>query len=205
MQSEIMSNTVSIGSCEIVVGCMCSGKSSNLISKLTQAADLQFKVAYCNHSKDIRITESSDSVVNTHNSGFQKLSSKIKGFKMETLNPEDLNDFDVIGIDEYQFFEKQNQNVKDLVLKYGKRVIIASLDYNFKLEPMGEVHELYGLCGPGDVNKLYAICKLCDRKSMKKAGWTLKISGDNSVVDVGGMEKYIPVCLECHVKHNTYK
>lgn len=195
--------SLNTGSCEIIVGCMCSGKSSNLISKLTQAADIGFAVAYCNHSKDIRLTESNDSVVSTHNSGFQKLSKKIHGFKVDSLDIKDLLKFDVIGVDEYQFFKGQNPAIKDLVLNHGKRVVIASLDYDFNLNPIGEVHELYGLCGPGDVNKLYAICKLCDKKDMKKAGWTLKIGGNDDIIDVGGIDKYIPVCLNCHKTNNS--
>lgn len=188
-----------VGSCEIIIGCMFSGKSSNLISKLTQAADIGFSVAYCNHSSDVRITESSDLVVSTHNSGFQRLSSRITGFKTDDLTKLDLSKFDVIGVDEYQFFRGMNPVIRNLVLKQGKRVIIASLDYNTKLEPFGEVHELFGLCGPGDVTKLYAICKFCDKTKMTRAGWTVKIGGNASLtVEVGGGDKYIPVCLACH-------
>jgi len=218
-----------IGSCEIAVGCMASGKSSYVISKTTQAADLGFTVAYVNYSKDIRLTESADNTVTTHNSGFQRLSKKIVGFKTDNLKEleDELLKFDVIGIDEYQFFTNvrrleaaqnrvavdleeqdaqiQNQLIRNLVLKHGKRVIIGSLDYDYKLQPFGKVHELFGLCGPGDVNKLYAICQFCPKSKMQKAGWTLKMpGGKDEIIEVGGLDKYKAVCMPCYMKWNTY-
>lgn len=191
-------------SLEIIFGSMYSGKSSNLIAKITRAADVGLKTLYINHNKDIRITESSDSVVSTHNSGFQKLSKKVKGIKIEKLSDVDVSDYDVIGIDEGQFFVGIVSIIRQWVLELNKRVIIASLDSDFMLRPFGEVHLLIGLCEPGHINKLYAICKKCDPNDLKEAGYTLKTSEDNSIIDPGGVDKYLPVCMKCYKKYNKH-
>lgn len=192
------------GSLKINFGCVRSGKSTAMISELTRAADVGHKVAYFNHSSDIRLTESSDNVVTTHNSGFQKLSKKIAGFKCSSLNDANFEGYRMVGIDEGQFFDDIVPVVRDLVLKKGVHVIIASLDYDFYLQPFGTVSELSGLCSPGNLNKLAAICEKCDRNSMTPAGYSMKIIGGKESKDVGGPEKYIPVCLGCYMKHNTY-
>lgn len=195
---------MSVGSCKINFGCVRSGKSTAMISELTRAADVGLKVAYYNHSSDIRLTESSDSVVTTHNSGFTKLSKKINGFKVSSLSEVNFEGYHMVGIDEGQFFDDIVPVVRDLVLKKGIRVIIASLDYDYKLQPFGKVLELAGLCEPGNVNKLAAICEKCDVQDLRSASHSMKISGGTEIVDVGGADKYIPVCTKCYVKYNIY-
>lgn len=239
-------------SLEIVYGCMFAGKSTELIARLTRRADFGKKCLYINHSKDIRLSESTDGIVSTHNSGFQKLSKKITGIKVSHINDIDINvdEYDDIGIDEFQFFhdkveekstesieENTKENIKakessdgpeestkegksndkpkikyditiatirDWVLRLRKRVIIASLDSDFKLNPFGCAHHLIGLCGKGGVVKLTAICVKCENENPNDAPHTMKIAGDDSVLDPGGSDKYIPVCMKCYLIYNKY-
>ncbi|HLX52303.1 MAG TPA: hypothetical protein VKR58_00080 [Aquella sp.] len=191
-------------SLDIIYGCMYSEKSTRLITFVTKCADIGLNCLYINHSKDIRLTESNDDIVSTHNSTYQKLSPKVKSAKISRLDEIDVSDYHVIGIDEGQFFSGIVPTIRKWVLTLKKKVLIASLDSDFKLQPFGEVHLLIGLCAPGHITKLYAICKKCEPHKMKKAGCTMKITDDNTLIDVGGADKYLPVCLECYQKYNTH-
>ena len=190
-------------SLEIYIGPMWASKSSSLINKLTRYADIGLKVIYCNSLKDSRVTESSDLVVTTHNSGFKGLSKKIEGYKIDRLSDLNYDKYDIIGIDEGQFFADLVPVVRDLVINKNKCVIIASLDYDSSLQPFGNVHELVGLCNPGHLHKMGAICKKCGPDNITDAGFTLKISGNESIIDPGGVDKYLPVCLKCYIKYNN--
>jgi thymidine kinase len=212
-------------SLKINIGPMYAGKSTELISTLTRMADFGKACAYFNHQKDIRLSESSDGLVSTHNSGFQKLSKKIYGAKINILNKElDVSKFQYIGIDEFQFFkdnpeidslpdghpdkiakyEKTIETIKYWVLVLKKHVVIASLDTDFKINPFGCVHFLIGLCGRDGIKKLTALCMKCDNEDPADAIYNLKIAGSTSIEDPGDSDKYLAVCLKCYQLHNKY-
>lgn len=200
-------------SLELELGPMFAGKSTALISKLTRYADVGLPCLYINHTKDIRLTESSDQVVSTHNSTFQKLSHKIKGIKITSLGDISVEEYEVIGIDEGQFFSDNNEGetfvefveiIRDWVLYKNKKVIIASLDSDFKLRPFGGVHYLLGLCGKGGLTKHVAICLKCDPGNRNDAPYSMRITGGDSIVESGGSDKYVPVCMKCYKKYNKY-
>jgi thymidine kinase len=191
-------------SLELFWGPMFSGKTTALISKLTRHADVGMRCLYINHSKDVRLSESADDIVTTHNSSYQKLSKKVDGIKTNDLDAVEVDDYDIIGIDEGQFFSGIVPIIRRWVLVLGKRVFIASLDSDYLLRPFGETHLLTGLCPAGSITKFAAICKRCDPKDLRDAGYTLKIAGGDTQVDVGGADKYVPVCLTCHKLYNKY-
>jgi len=200
-------------SLELEFGPMFAGKTTALISKLTRYADVGLSCIYINHSKDIRLTESSDQVTSTHNSTFQKLSRKIYGVKISSLSDIDVTSYEVIGIDEGQFFSDDNkgetfveftETVRKWVVFENKKVIISSLDSDYKIRPFGGVHYLNGLCGKNGITKHVAICLKCDPGDRHDAPYTMKTTGNDSTLDPGGIDKYIPVCLKCYKKHNRY-
>ena len=194
------------GECILFLGPMFSGKSTRLCGELTTCADLGHSVLYINHSSDVRKTEKQDTHVTTHHSSFRALSDKITKTKINELEllTYDLNKFDVIGVDEGQFFSTLETHVRHWVLDLHKIVYIASLDGDFRIQPFGQVHKL--LCISSHVLKLKARCMLCknhqtanNRPIITDAYYTGKIGGDmTTIVDVGGEDKYLPVCLSCH-------
>lgn len=188
---------------DIIWGCMYSGKSTECKLRLTRFADFGVKCLYVNHSSDVRLSESGDDVGTSHNSTFEKLSKKVDRIKVSSLDDADFDKYKVIGIDEFQFFSGTVPLINKLV-NMGKKIIIASLDCDFKKRPFGESHLLVGLCGPGRIIKLPAICKKCDPEDPREAGWTLKIGGSDDVIDVGGIDKYLPVCSRCYDKYNIH-
>lgn len=206
-----MSNdtNIHIGSCRLIFGPMFSGKSTTLRKELTTLADIGLKVLYINHSSDIRKTEKGDKIITTHHSGFKGLSDKITVIKNSNLRNIDINKYDVIGIDESQFFDELDEVVREWVLFKNKHVIVASLDGDYMMRPFGKAHNLISICESGDIIKLAAICSNCINNSIKdgkiirvSAGFTAKINIIEDIqIDIGGTDKYIPLCMRCYKNH----
>lgn len=190
----------------IIFGPMYAGKTTKLMQRLTMFADVGVPVLYINHVIDDRVTESSDDVVTSHNSQYKGSSHKVETIKVSSLDGVDVSRYSVIGIDEGQFFSDIVETVRKWVLEEGKHVFIASLDGDSNIKPFGRVHELICLCSPKGLYKLEAKCMNClaeslnsDQFSLVPAGFTFKKAGDNSKQqDVGGVDKYLAVCLRCY-------
>jgi len=204
-------NIKDTGSCELILGPMFSGKTTTLYRKLTTHTDaLDKKALYINHSSDVRETANGNDYITTHSSSFA-ISDNICCVKVPELRlvAENINieDFDIIGVDEGQFFEDINEVVRDWVLNMHKIVFVASLDGDSELGVscpgiyINKVLHLISICSPGAVNKYGAFCKLCiDNDSrLVPAGFSKKIGGQkNHQKEIGGSDIYIPVCLYCH-------
>lgn len=221
------------GSCGIIFGPMFAGKTSKLTAELTTCADIGLKCLYINHSFDERNTQYSSEEATSHSSQFKGLSKKImtckidylgrlmplsetniygfkdgQGYLTKSQKLIDINKYDVIGIDEGQFFSDLVTNVRDWVLKKNKRVIIASLDGNYEMQPIGHAHELICICDPGNIIKLGALCKRCMIEERPKrhfrlvdAGFTMKTKqGNGNEIEIGGSDLYEAVCMKCHHK-----
>lgn len=197
----------------IIFGPMYAGKTTKLMQRLTMFADVGVPVLYINHIVDDRVTEASDDIVTTHNSQYKGSSHKVDKIKVSVLDSVDISKYSVIGIDEGQFFSDIVGTVRKWVLEEGKHIFIASLDGDSNIRPFGRVHELICLCSPKGLYKLEAKCMNClskslnsDQFSLVPAGFTYKKNTDTSQQDIsasqqqdiGGIDKYLAVCLRCH-------
>ena len=181
-------------SCRVIFGPMFSGKTTEMCKSLTEMADIGFKVLLINHSFDDRDV----GPISTHNSTYTSLSRRVSYTKSRDLDI-DVSSFDVIGIDEGQFFGERILVVREWVMA-GKRVIISSLDGDFRMNNFGNVHELISICDPGGVVKLGAKCKKClELGRLEDAGFTFRQVDGGDLIEIGGSDKYIPLCLKCHI------
>ena len=99
--------------------------------------------------------------------------------------------FDVIGIDEGQFFG----DVVEFCEKWaneGKVVIVAALDGTFQRKAFNTVLGLVPLAE--EVTKLSAVCSVC----CEKAAFTKRIGTSDTAVElIGGAEMYVATCRAC--------
>jgi thymidine kinase len=191
-----------MGSLTIIFGPMFSGKTTKLIHELTRFMDVtaeshSTKCVLINHSFDDRNTEIG---VSSHGSSFKGISELIDIKKTNKLESMDCSFYDVIGIDEGQFFE-------DLELvcewvKSGKNVIISGLISDSFMKPFGKIHTLIPFSD--NVIQCHAICSEClknhgrivtpDVLHSMKAAFTYRLDSSNSQISIGASDKYIPVC-----------
>lgn len=98
--------------------------------------------------------------------------------------------YDVVGVDEGQFFPDVVEFCEKLANE-GKIVVVSALDGTFQRKPFGSVLQLIPMAE--EVHKLTAVCKGCFRD----AAFTRRIGSETQVEVIGGAEMYVPVCREC--------
>lgn len=103
---------------------------------------------------------------------------------------EEAAEYEVIGIDEVQFFPDNVEHIQRMA-NSGKIVICSGLDGNFMAKSFGRMGELVAIAE--DVIKLKAVCMRC----CADASFTKKIAGGNEEYEIGGHDKYIAVCRTC--------
>ncbi|MCL4343342.1 MAG: thymidine kinase [Nitrososphaerota archaeon] len=96
--------------------------------------------------------------------------------------------YDVIGVDEAQFFDHEIINVCEKLADAGLRVVVAGLDKNYLGEPFGPMPQLLAIAD--EVVKLTAVCTVCGNP----ATFTVRKVSDGKEVLIGGMESYEPRC-----------
>lgn len=174
-----------IGWVELIVGSMFSGKTEELIRRLTRAKIARLKVEIFKPGIDIRYDE--EDVV-SHNSNSIK-STPIESAEQILLYASDV---DVVGIDEAQFFDHQLASVCNELANRGVRVIVAGLDMDFQAKPFGPIPHLMAVAEY--VTKVHAICIKCGNLAQYSHR---TIQGDDLVV-LGETESYEPLCRRCY-------
>lgn len=199
---------------EIIIGPMFSGKSTELLRRLNIYAAMKLNVLYVNSSFDDRAT----TMWSTHNPTMKSIGNiaATKVQNLSELNEEitcvrgdeslkaHLSSFDVIGIDEAQFFSGLKDFSLTQVETYNKKVLIAGLNSDFKRAKFGEILDLIPVCDT--IDKLTPFCKLCWENAGEhvNALFSMRINSENdAVVDVGDSAKYIPACRKCYVANTA--
>lgn len=111
-------------SLDLIIGPMFSGKTTELIRRLTKFASVGKKCLYINSSIDTREKNN----FSTHNPTITRLNN-IESIKIKEFNNnfiKDISHYDIIGIDESQLFTSNlKYNVLSLVEQYDKHVIMS--------------------------------------------------------------------------------
>lgn len=200
-----MDEKIGDGFLRLYVGPMYAGKSSRLLADLTTLADIGHTVLFINHISDVRTTRGND-VFSTHSSHFTKMSENITSVKVENLSHIDVSTFDVIGIDECQFFDDLRETVKGWVNVERKTIICSGLDGDAFMEEFGQTLRLIPLAD--EVIKLHARCLKCldEKRGTNLMGipapFTIRVSRERDQKIVGGSEIYVPVCRHHHLIYN---
>lgn len=185
------------GRLDIVLGPMFSGKTTHLLRELLVASELGLKVLYINHTFDKR-----GDVFSTHHPLLMsKNNTNIEFTSLESLKGVRKEEYDVIGIDEAQFFDKYlYEFCKTHCDTYKRHIIVSGLDGDSNREKFGHVLDLIPIAD--SVNKLKSYCLNCGPKKTK-AVFTHRIDQfDTDKVKVGGKDKYQPLCRECYLLMN---
>jgi thymidine kinase len=107
-----------------------------------------------------------------------------------------LEQYDVIGVTESQFFE-DIMLVADYVGHHCINFICEGLDGCFKRNNFGDFHKLIPYCN--EIIKLLAVCE-CGEDAI----FSSKISGKGcELKDIGGSDKYAPKCRACYIEYHT--
>jgi thymidine kinase len=170
---------------------MFSGKSEEMIRRLRRAEIAGQSVVIFKP----RIDDRYDAVDVVSHAG-----ARMRGVPVSSVAEvvEHAKGFDVVGIDEVQFFEPSVVPLALELADRGVRVVVAGLDQDFRRLPFGPIPEL--LSYAEFVDKLQAVCHGCGGPATTTQrlvdGHPAPYSGET--VLVGAAEQYEARCRGCH-------
>jgi thymidine kinase len=173
------------GRIEVIVGPMFSGKSEELIRRLKRARIARQRVACYKPDIDLRYhrTAIASHSELTHDACTVTSVAHLKA----ELFPQ-LQEIDVIGIDEAQFFDESILPLAVELVHLGKRLIMAGLDTTFAAEPFGPIPALMAISD--EVTKLSAVCMVCGQPAIH----TQRLGQSQELVVVGAAGLYEARC-----------
>lgn len=172
------------GTIKIVLGCMYSGKTLEVIKECKRWESISRKAICINFEGDTRYGH--DEKLYSHD---LSTISCIKVATLEQVDIESIKNGDIILINEGQFFPDL---VKYCVLwceTYGKDIIVSGLDGDFKRNTFGKILDLIPYAN--SVTKLNAFCKVCADGTFAHFSRRLTNEKDQMVI---GSDNYIAVC-----------
>lgn len=172
------------GNIEVITGPMFSGKTTELLRRLTQAAHQGHRVACFAPALD---TRPPGPLLQTHDGSVYPA---VVLPRAEDI-PGHCDGASVIGVDEAQFWDDGILGVVHTLADRGKRVIVAGLDMDSSRCPFGPMTWLLAIAE--HVQKRAARCAVCGASatySKRKAD----IAGQ---VVIGGAALYEPRCRRC--------
>ena len=173
------------GRLEVITGPMFSGKSEELIRRLNRARIARQRVSCFKPDIDLRYHRTS---IASHSEQTHAASTVANVERLrEALFPL-LNEVDVIGIDEVQFFDESVIPLSVELVHLGKRVVMAGLDTTFAAEPFGPVPNLMAIAD--EVTKLSAVCMVCGQPAIH----TQRLGQSQELVVVGAAGLYEARC-----------
>ena len=177
-------NSEQKGQIEVICGSMFSGKTEELIRRLTRARLAKQQVEIYKPSVDTRYHETH---VVSHNE--TSIRSTPVSFAGDILLLS--GTCDVVGIDEAQFFDEEIVRVVQLLANQGKRVILAGLDMDFEGKPFDPMPKLMAIAEY--VTKVHAICMKCG----DLAAFSYRLSAGKEKVMLGEKDSYEARCRKC--------
>ena len=191
-------------SLHLILGPMFSGKTSKILEIYEKCVLSNISVLVINHSNDKRY---SDNMLSTHN---KKMIPCVFANTLNELFNIPENDFqerntlyidelitkyDVILINEGQFFSDLYNWVKFMVESFDKKIYVCGLDGDSNRNKFGQMLDLIPICDK--VTKLRSLCVIC--RNGNKAPFTLRTSpANNEQVLIGSGDVYKPVCRICY-------
>ncbi len=180
-------NSVRTGWIEVICGSMFSGKTEELIRRLNRARIARQKVEIFKPAVDMRYDKTD---VVSHDA--KAVSSTPVENATQILFY--AQDFEVVGIDEAQFFSEELVSVCNELARNGKRVVVAGLDMDYLGHPFGPIPKL--MATAEYVTKVHAICIRCGNL----ANYSHRTVKDDKLVVLGETDIYEPLCRRCFLK-----
>lgn len=173
-----------VGWVEVICGAMFSGKTEELIRRLRRASIARQRVVIFKPALDCRYH--SEDVV-SHNA------NAVPSIPIE--QPEEMlhlaKGYEVVGIDEAQFFDGSIVRVVNQLADEGMRVIVAGLDMDYRGQPFGYMPQLMAIAE--FVTKVHAICVRCGALASYSFR---KVEAEDTIL-LGEQDRYEPRCRRC--------
>lgn len=162
---------------------MFSGKTTELMRLVSQYKAIGMRCLVINHTMDTRVL---GDFAQSHSG------NKCNAVKSDDILLVNTQGYDVIAIDEGQFFVNLKAAVMVMAESHGQHVIVAGLSGDFERNPFGEMLDLIPLAD--DVQFKRALCRKCCHPG-RPASFTKRLTLEKDTVSVHN--NYIAVCRMC--------
>lgn len=169
---------------EVVCGSMFSGKTEELIRRIKRAKIAKLEVRIFKPKMETRYDKVK---VVSHDDNY------VDSFPVDSSEEilRWVEQVEVVGIDEAQFFDEKLPEVCNQLANMGKRVVIAGLDMDYLAQPFGAMPHLMAMAEY--VTKVHAICMQCG----SVAQYSYRFSKSGGQVLLGEKGEYEPRCRAC--------
>ncbi len=174
------------GHVEVITGGMFSGKSEELLRRLRRAIIARQVAQAFKPNSDTR--HDPERVVTRDNRELAAESVR----DSRDLESRLLDDVQVVGIDEAQFFDAALVDLVDRLADRGLRVIVAGLDLDYRRRPFGPMPAILAMAEY--VDKMHAICVVCGGE----AHYSQRTAGGGEQLQIGDVESYEARCRRCY-------
>jgi thymidine kinase len=176
------------GVLEVITGPMFSGKSEELIRRLKRARIARQRVACFKPDIDLRYHRTAIASHSEQTHEAVVVTPNAERLREALFDTRQVDEVEVVGIDEVQFFDEGILSLALELVALGKRVILAGLDTTFANEPFGPVPALMALADK--VTKLNAVCMTCGAPAIH----TQRLGQSQELVMVGAAGMYEARC-----------
>ncbi len=176
------------GRIEVITGPMFSGKSEELIRRLKRARIAKQRVACFKPDIDQRYHRTA---IASHSSQTHDAETVATLDLLRERRAGQMEEIEVIGIDEAQFFDETLLELVQELMHSGKRVVMAGLDTTFTGEPFGAIPQFLAIAD--EVLKLSAVCMVCGQPAIH----TQRLGHSQELVVVGAAGVYEARCRRC--------
>lgn len=171
---------------EVICGPMFSGKSEELIRRVTRTRIARLPVQTFKPAVDVRYAEHhvvSHSAMRAEAIPVADSADLLRRVEDATI---------VVGIDEGQFFDNGLVDACEALAAAGKQVIVAGLDLDYMRRPFEPIPTL---CGRAEyVTKTLAVCHRCGGPAL----YTQRTVRSDDLVVLGALDAYEARCRFCY-------
>lgn len=171
-------------SVELILGCMFSGKTTELIRRIRRAKVGGFPVKMYKYAGDTRYNRKH---LATSHDGVEEMAQPIHSASEISTSETQIT---VIGIDEGQFIKGLAQ-CADALAKCGHTVIISALNSTYQRQPFEEIEKLWY-----SVDKLHHLNAICV-KCKGDACYSKRVVDGSMEELIGGVDMYEARCRAC--------
>jgi len=181
----------SCGTIELIIGCMGSGKTMELLRRKNRAELAKRKCLLIKYYKDTRYSQ--EKIV-THNGITSEAIISLGNSLKDTIdNVENLKQYDCLFVDEIQFYPDGAETCDNLA-NVGFDIIVCGLQGDFQRHIFPTISKLIPLAEK--IEQLTAIDPLCGNE----ASFTVRLTCEMDQEVIGGFNNYTTSCRQ-NLKH----